>query len=150
MVNTLTVLKTIHVLAATVWVGGGTLLNVGMALAGHSGNPAQRLEIMRLAAFAGNKVFMPMSAILLGTGIWMTAEYYDFGDLWITLGLIGIAITSLIPILYLSPRAKAAVNAMESGAGPPPPGQRNWVPVVARLNLLLLVVIVALMVIRPT
>ena len=148
MVTTLTVLLSIHVLAAVFWVGGGFLLNVAMLLAGRSGDPGARLAAMRLAYFVGPRVFLPLALIVLGSGIWMTEKYFDWGELWIQLGLIGLVTAISVALLYLTPRSARAVAAMEAGI-PPPPG-RNWVPIVGRLNLLLVSAVVVLMVIRPT
>jgi len=148
MVNTLTVLLSIHVLAAVFWVGGGFLLNVAMLLAARSGDPASRLAAMRLAQFVGPRVFLPLALIVLGTGIWMTEKYFEWDQLWIVLGLVGLVTAISIALLYLSPRAGRAVLAMEQGV-PPPPG-RNWVPIVGRLNLVLVSAVVVIMVIKPT
>ena len=147
MVNKLTVLQSIHVLAAVFWVGGGFLLNVAMLLAARSDDPASRLAAMRLAHFAGPKVFTPLALIVLGSGAWLTEEYFDWGELWIVLGLIGLVTAITVALFYLSPRAGRAVRAMEQGV-PPPPG-RNWVPIVGRLNLLLVSAVVVVMVIKP-
>ena len=150
MVNEQTVLASIHVLAAVFWVGGGFFLNVAMTLAARSPEPASRLATFRLAEFAALKVFLPLAAIVLATGIWLTADYYDFSYLWITLGMVGLITAITIALFYLRPRAKRAIDAIESGAGPPPPGARNWVPIVSRLNLLLVSAVVVIMVIKPT
>jgi hypothetical protein len=148
VVNTLNVLLSIHVLAAVFWVGGGFLLNVAMLLAARSGDPASRLAAMRLSHFVGPRLFLPLAAIVLGTGVWMTEKYFDWEQLWIVLGLVGLVTAISVALLYLSPRAGRAVAAMEQGI-PPPPG-RNWVPIVARLNLLLVSAVVVVMVIKPT
>lgn len=148
MVNTLNVLVSIHVLAAVFWVGGGFLLNVAMLLAARSGDPASRLAAMRLAHFVGPRLFLPLALIVLGTGIWLTEKYYDWDLLWIVLGVVGLVTAISIALLYLSPRAARAVAAMEQSV-PPPPG-RNWVPIVGRLNLLLVSAVVVIMVIKPT
>jgi uncharacterized membrane protein len=150
MVNELTVLTSIHVLAAVFWVGGAFVLNVALALAGAGPDHAPRLNAFRLADFLTLRVFLPLALIVLATGIWLTADYYDFADLWITLGMIGLISAITIGLFYLRPRARAAIAAIEGGAGPPPPGTRNWVPIVGRLNLLLLSAVVVIMVIRPT
>jgi hypothetical protein len=150
MVNELTVLTSIHVLAAVFWVGGAFVLNIAMALGAHQPDPAGRLSAFRLADFLALKVFLPLAAIVLGTGIWLTADYYDFADLWITLGMIGLITAITIALFYLRPGARRAIAAIESGAGPPPPGTRNWVPIVGRLNLLLVSAVVVIMVIKPT
>jgi len=148
VVNELTVLTSIHVLAAAFWVGGGLMLNVAMTLAGRSGDPQNMLPAMKLAQFVGSKVFGPLALAVLVTGAWLTEEYYDWGYLWIVLGLIGLVSMQAIGMLYLAPRGGRAIEGMEAGR-PPPPG-RNWVPAVARLNLLLISAILVLMVIKPT
>ena len=53
-----------------------------------------------------------------------------------------------VATFYLGPRAGRAVAGLEAGT-PPPPG-RNWVPIVGRLNLVLVSAVVVIMVIRPT
>lgn len=148
MVNTLNVLLSIHVLAAVFWVGGAFMLNLAMLLAASSGDPAARLASMRLAHVAGLKVFLPLAAIVLGSGVWMTEKYYDWEQLWIVLGLVGLVTAISVGLLYLAPRAGRAVAAIEQGI-PPPPG-RNWVPIVGRLNLLLVSAVVVVMIIKPT
>lgn len=148
MVNELTVLKSIHVLAAAFWVGGGFTLNVAMLLAARSGDPANVLPAMRLVSFFGKKVMMPLALIVLGSGIWMTEDYFGWDQLWIQLGLAGVFISTAIGIFYLGPRAGRAIAGLEAGK-PPPPG-RNWVPIVARLNFLIIATVLVLMVIRPT
>jgi hypothetical protein len=150
MVNELTILTSIHVLASVFWVGGAFALNVAMALAGSQPDPAPRLAAFRFANFLGLKVFLPLALIVLVTGIWLTADYYEFGHLWIVLGLIGLVTAVTIGVGYLGPKAGQAVEAIEGGAGPPPPGTRNWVPIVGRLNLLLVSALVVIMVIKPT
>jgi len=148
MVNELTILTSIHVLAAVFWVGGGFALNVAMALAARSPEPTGRLATFRLAEFLSLKVFVPLAVIVLATGIWLTADYYEFEDLWIVLGLVGLVTAITVGVFYLHPKSKQAIAGIEQGR-PPPPG-RNWVPIVARLNLLLVSAIVVIMVIKPT
>jgi uncharacterized membrane protein len=147
VVDEYTVLKSIHVLAAALWVGGGFGVNVAMILGSRSGEPASMLAAMRFAKYLGHYVFPPLSLITLAVGIWLTESFYAWDELWIQLGLAGLAIATAIGIFYLGPKAAAGVAGMESGT-PPPPG-RNWVPIVARLNLLIIAAVLVVMVIRP-
>ena len=39
-------------------------------------------------------MFLPLALIVLGSGIWMTEKYFDWEQLWIILGLIGLVIVS--------------------------------------------------------
>jgi uncharacterized membrane protein len=147
MVDEYTVLKSVHVLAAALWVGGGFGVNVAMILGSRSSEPASMLAAMRFAKYLGHYVFPPLSLITLAVGIWLTESFYAWDELWIQLGLAGLAIATAIGIFYLGPKAAAGVAGMESGT-PPPPG-RNWVPIVARLNLLIIAAVLVVMVIRP-
>jgi uncharacterized membrane protein len=148
MVDEYTVVKSIHVLAAALWVGTGFAVNVAMTLGARSGEPATMLAAMRFAKFLGKYVFPALSLITLVFGIWLTESFYDWDLLWIQLGIAGLVVSTAIGIFYLGPKAAAGIAGLESGA-PPPPG-RNWVPIVARLNLLIVAVVLVLMVIRPT
>ena len=147
MVDEYTVVKSIHVLAAALWVGGGFAVNIAMILGGRSGEPQSMLAAMRFAKFLGHYVFPLLSLITLAFGIWLTESFYEWDLLWIQLGMVGVIVPTAIGIFYLGPKAKAGIAGMESGT-PPPPG-RNWVPTVARLNLLIVSAVLVLMVIRP-
>ncbi|HEX7196205.1 MAG TPA: DUF2269 family protein [Candidatus Limnocylindria bacterium] len=148
MVTELEVLKSIHVLAAAFWVGGGFVLNIAMYMAPRSGNPANMLAGMRLSRALGTYVFPVLALIVLITGIWMTEKYFEPDELWISLGMTGLLVATAIGLFYLRPKANKAIAGMEAG-NPPPPG-KNWAPTVARLNLLIVSAVLVLMVIRPT
>jgi hypothetical protein len=148
MVDEYTVVKSIHVLAAALWVGAGFAVNVAMVLGARSGEPASMLAAMRFAKFLGKYVFPSLSLITLVFGIWLTESFYDWDLLWIQLGMAGLVVATAVGIFYLGPKAVAGIAGIESGM-PPPPG-RNWVPIVARLNLLIVIAVLVVMVIRPT
>jgi uncharacterized membrane protein len=148
MVDEYTVLKSVHVLAAAFWVGGGFALNLAMFLAPRSGERANMLAAMKFTRFFGVKVLPVLALIVVASGIWLTERFYGWDQLWISLGLLGAVLVTAIGILYLGPRSAKAIAGMEAGQ-PPPPG-RNWAPIVARLNLLIISAVLVLMVIRPT
>ena len=146
MVDTQSILTSFHVLAAVFWVGAGFALNVAMTLAMRAEDPGQRVATLRLVAFFGPWVFTPLALIVLVSGIWLTSKYYDFGDLWISVGFAGLIVAALVALLYLAPQARAGLAAVAQGS---PPRPNRWVPIVARLNLLLLSAVVVIMVIKP-
>lgn len=141
-------LKSIHVLAAALWVGSGFAVNIAMTLAARSAEPTTMLAAMRFAKFLGKYVFPSLSLVTLVFGIWLTESFYAWDLLWIQFGLAGVVISTAIGIFYLGPKAEMGIAGLESGT-PPPPG-RNWVPIVARLNLLIVSAVLVLMVIRPS
>jgi uncharacterized membrane protein len=148
MIDEYTIVKSIHVLAAALWVGTGFAVNIAMVLGARSGEPTSMLAAMRFAKFLGKFIFPVLSLITLIFGIWLTESFYSWDLLWIQLGLAGVVVSTAIGIFYLGPKAEAGIAGLESGS-PPPPG-RNWVPIVARFNLLLVATVLVLMVIRPT
>jgi uncharacterized membrane protein len=147
MIDEYTIVKSIHVLAASLWVGTGFAVNIAMLLGARSGEPASMLAAMRFAKFLGRFIFPTLSLITLAFGIWLTESFYSWDLLWIQLGLAGVVISTAIGIFYLGPKAEAGIAGLESGS-PPPPG-RNWVPIVARFNALLVAAVLVVMVIRP-
>jgi hypothetical protein len=148
MVNELTVLTSIHVLAAALWVGGALVLNIAMPMAARSGEPPMMLAAMRLANLVGPWVLVPSGLIVLITGAWLTEDYFEWDLLWIQLGLIGAVTVLAVALAYLVPQGRRGLAGIEAGQ-PPPPG-RNWVPIISRIMLLFLVTILVLMVIKPT
>jgi len=148
MVDEYTVLKSIHVLAAAFWVGGGFALNLAMFMAPRSGERANMLAAMRFTRFFGVSVLPVLAVIVVATGIWLTEQFYSWDQLWIGLGMLGAVLVTAIGVFYLGPRSARAIAGMEAGQ-PPPPG-RNWAPIVARFNLVLISTVLVLMVIRPT
>lgn len=148
MVDEYTVVKSIHLLAAAFWVGGGFVLNLAMFLAPRSGERANVLAAMRFTRFFGVNVLPVLALIVVVTGIWLTERFYAWDQLWISLGLLGAVFVTALGVFYLGPRSAKAIAGMEAGQ-PPPPG-RNWAPIVARLNLLIISAVLVLMVIRPT
>ena len=148
MVDKFTILLSIHVLAAAFWVGVGLGLNIAMALAARSGEPANMLAALRFAKALGTWFFPWIALVVLGSGAWLVEDYFGWDLLWVQIGLAGVIVATAVGVLYLKPKAAAGIAGMEQGA-PPPPG-RNWVPIVARLNFLLISTVLVLMVIRPT
>jgi hypothetical protein len=114
-------LKTIHVLAAIVWVGGG--------------------------------IFMPASMTVLLMGILMVSltDGLEFLDLWIVLGLAGIASTIAIGAGFLGPEAgRLGTLVAERGmADPEVRRRRDRIFLVSRIDLAVIVLVVVVMVFKP-
>src|ERR1041384_95501 len=127
MVDEYTVVKSIHVLAAALWVGTGFAVNIAMTLGARSGEPATMLVATRFAQFLGKYVFPWLSLVTLVFGIWLTESFYDWDLLWIQLGMAGLVISTAIGIFYLGPQSAAGIAGLESGAPPPP--RRNSGPI---------------------
>ncbi|TGR94949.1 DUF2269 family protein, partial [bacterium M00.F.Ca.ET.191.01.1.1] len=80
------IVKFLHVVSATLWVGGGFALFLLGLLAERAGNVEGKLQAMRATGQLGNRYFAPMSMLTLLFGLIMCAFWVGFSDLWILIG----------------------------------------------------------------
>jgi uncharacterized membrane protein len=79
----------LHVLAAMVWVGGGVMLAVLAARVVRDPDPGAVGRFTSSLRVLGPLVLAPATVAVLGLGIWLVvdSEAWDFGQLWVQLGL---------------------------------------------------------------
>lgn len=151
-VTAYTILKTVHVLAAVVWVGGAVTVNIlgtrvaaardGQALAAYGRN----------TEWVGTHVYMPSSIIVLVFGIFTVIKGgFGFWQGWIIFGIAGIVITALTGSLFLGPELKRIAGIVESrGAEDPEAIERSTRLIrIGRIDLLILILVVIDMVLKP-
>jgi Predicted integral membrane protein (DUF2269) len=142
----------LHISAAIAWIGSGTLLNL---LAFRYDKSADHDGLRRIAKDAGELaliLFIPASVSVLILGILLTIDGpWSFGDLWIVIGLGGIASTIFIGAAILGPRAEALGERLEREGMTPAVGVAiKQFLTLARIDLVVLYVVVADMAIKPT
>jgi len=145
-------LKAFHVLAAVTWVGGNLVLQVVATRVIRSGNRPFAYELTRQYEFVGTRIFTPASLLVLGLGIWMVSiGPWNFGMLWVDLGLAMFAISFVSGAFYLGPRLKVLKETADrDGLDAPSVNQIiRKLFVVSRIELVLLVLIVFDMVLKP-
>ncbi len=151
----------VHILAAITWIGGTLFLAMVVVPVVRGGVEPQRSA--RLLSEMGRK-FRPVAwssiALLVGSGLYVALDHWKVapseffgGDsrfvqvLQVKVGLVAIAIVlSFIHDFVLGPRLTRSLQAANAG-GPPPAGVaklRKATVWLARVNLLLLLAIVAL------
>ena len=113
--------KTVHVLFAAIWVGGGTMLTILGILAERQNDPVEKAKLAFRAGQLGEKLFTPVSIIVLAAGISMMMNVnWGWNSFWIVFGLIGFASTFVTGIGVLAPTAKRAAAVIEATARPRP------------------------------
>jgi uncharacterized membrane protein len=145
-------LKAFHVLIAIIWIGGGIMINVLSFFALRSKLPGRRAEFAREVEWVGTRIFTPASLILLGLGFWLLYEL-DWGyPLWIVIGLIGFGLSFVIGAGFLGPQAGRIAKAIETHGADSSEAEAliRRVLMVARVDLLILVVVTFDMVLKPT
>ena len=152
MVNTYTVLKTIHVIAAVTWVGGGTILVTLVGRALRASDYGRLATLIRELAFVGPRIFAPSGGILVVTGIWIVQHQGIPWDVWVILGLVGWGATFVTGNFFLGPQSKKLDGLLEA-KGPSDPesvGLMRRLLNVARVDVIVLTLVVIDMVIKPT
>jgi uncharacterized membrane protein len=143
---------TVHILFVVIWIGGGLFLTVNGILAERKRDPAEMVQLVKLAAFAGERIFAPAAIVVLAMGISMVLNaHYGFGHFWLIFGLLGFASSFVIGIGVLSPRARK-LDALLAGPGPEAPETQaaiSEILLIARVDMAVLGLVIVDMVTKP-
>ena len=146
------VFKTIHVLAAIAWVGGGILVQLMVTRMQRAGEH-DRLGALSIDLEVYAKIlFIPATVVVLLAGIGMVVvSGWNFTDLWILLGLGGITFTGLTGSLFLGPEVGRLGNLIQERGPSDQEVQRRMARIflVSRVDLAVLILIVINMVVKP-
>ena len=105
----------LHVLAAMFWLGGITVIGAFAVRILRTREPGATAGFLGSLRVVGPLVLAPAPVILLGMGIWMVANQWDFGQTWVTVGFTLFAIAFLIGAAHQSRAAIAAERASAAG-----------------------------------
>src|SRR5215470_17387230 len=146
--------KTLHVLAAVLWVGGNVTLVTYAFLTLRQNDPAEMASFARKAALIGERFFTPMSFIVLGMGFGLmenSASPWTYDQFFVIFALAGWAASALIGILFLGPEAKKLGKLMPTRSPEDPEVQYKIrrILMIARIDALLLIAIVFVMTAKP-
>ena len=150
--NWYAVFKTVHVLLAVVWVGGGVLLTILAIVADRRNDPHEVATIARQAVFVGEKIFAPAGLLVFLMGISMMLNTnWGWGKFWVVAGLIGYAATFVNGIAVLTPLAKKVSKLLDEKGAEAPETQAaiGRVLLIARIDVAVLLLVVADMVTKP-
>jgi hypothetical protein len=145
----------IHVAATVVWVGAGLcslVLATGYDRDGDE--PAIRRFLADQERLA-TRLFIPASltVVIFGIALVIESDAWTFDYLWIVLGLVGFAATFVTGMFMIKPASERIGAAMEREGGRLTPALRTDVRkliVMARLDYVVLFLVIADMVIKPT
>lgn len=148
------VLKSVHVLAAALWVGGNFVLNLVANMAFVSRDPRNQSLALRTTAFIGQRIFTPLALIVVAMGIWLVLRYdtvYDFDVFWVSYGFGAFILTFLIGVGFLGPQSAKVAAQVDAGADQEAVlATARPFRIVALADLLLLWSVVVVMVVKPT
>jgi hypothetical protein len=144
-------LLTLHILAAATWIGAALALQViSGRMASSAGAVVDQFALD--AETIGKLIFGPSAVVLAVTGVALVAhESLSWGRLWIVLGIAALATAGTVGGTFLIPEGRRlAALAKEPDHNLEELRQRTRRRfLVARIDLLVLVMAVADMVFRP-
>lgn len=109
-------LKSVHVLAAVMWVGGNVMLTLLALMTIGERDPIRLVQFARQAAFLGGAYFPPLSLLVIGFGFWMVENGFagwSYDQTWLQIGIAGWGASFVIGAGYLGPRAKRISRLLE-------------------------------------
>lgn len=144
------VLLFIHIVAASVWVGGGIMLTFVSSRIQRTGDAEYRARFAKSAAIVG-PVTGVSAALVLAGGIWMVleSEAIELSQTWVWLGLALFGLSVVVGAAYFGPASVRIERALRGGEVEEADYLARQFNLVSRLDLLLLLVIVGLMVFKP-
>jgi uncharacterized membrane protein len=100
-------LKTAHVLAVVMWVGGGVMLTLLALMTIALKDPVRLAQLAKQAAFLGGAYFPPLSLMVVGFGFGLVENGgWGYDPTWIQIGIAGWAASFLLGAGYLGPQSK--------------------------------------------
>ena len=146
------VFKTVHVVFAVAWIGGGLMITILGLRAQRETDPRAVVTIAQQAAFAGEKIFAPAGLVVFLMGIAMMINTnWGWGTFWIDAGLVGYAATFITGLTVLSPLAKK-IGASAEQNGPEHPATIALIDrilLLARVDMAVLLLVIVDMVTKP-
>jgi uncharacterized membrane protein len=105
----------VHILGAMVWLGGLAVLSAivtHIVRARDFEGAGQLLSSLRLV---GPLLLAPAPVILLVAGIWLVLKGWEFGDGWVVLALVLLAVAFLVGAVFQNRAAIGAGRALAAG-----------------------------------
>lgn len=144
------VLLYVHLLAAIAWMGAGITL---VLLARRAVQTGEEMAMIGQMEWLGGRVGGPSVILLLVTGVWMVARIgaWQFGQLWVILGLGGLVVLFLMGVAVHRPHYKQIRRAIEQYGEGSPEVQRQvrWSFRAGQVEVVVMAIVVLLMVFKP-
>ncbi len=153
MLNALTIYKSIHVLAAVIWVGSDVALHV-IGMRAKKAGPLYAGWFAKQVGFYGKYILTGAALVLIVFGfLTLDQEGLKASELWVSFGLAVWVASFVLGVFYLGPAADRLGKAVDAAGGEMPPDQValfDRILLINRIEILFLMAIVIDMVVKPT
>jgi uncharacterized membrane protein len=146
--------KTLHVLAAVLWVGGGATLALYAILTQREHRPEEMASVARKAALIGERVYTPLSLLVLAFGFGLMENDqspWTYDQFFVIFALAGWGVSAATGMIFLGPEAKKLGKLMPTRPADDPEVQARIrrILLIARIDVLVLLAIVFVMTAKP-
>jgi uncharacterized membrane protein len=148
-----TFFKSVHVIAATIWVGGSVMIQALAFRIVRSRDAKRQADFAKDTEIVGMRLFIPTTWILLlaGVALMINADW-AWDQNWIVFGLIAFGLSFVVGAGFLGPEGGriAAVIEKEGPDSPAAQARIRRILLVSRCELVILLAVVWNMVVKPT
>jgi uncharacterized membrane protein len=148
-----TFFKSIHVIAAVIWVGGALMIQALAFRIIRTGDARRQAEFAKDTEVVGMRLFIPATWLLLLAGIAMMINLdLAWGQNWIVFGLVAFALSFVVGAGFLGPEGGRIAQVIEREGPAAPEAQRRIrrILLISRCELVVLLTVVVNMVVKPT
>jgi len=143
-----------HVLAAVAWVGGGATLALYAILTLRERNPAEMANVARKAGLIGERVYTPLSLLVLGLGFGLMENGqspWTYDQFFVIFALACWGVSAPTGMIFLRPEAGRLGKLMPTRPPEDPEIQARIrrILLIVRLDVILLLLIVFDMTAKP-
>lgn len=147
-----TFFKSLHVVAAVLWVGGAFVIQAYAFRILRSNDARRTADFAKDTEIVSMRVFMPTTWVLMLAAIGMMLNLdLTWGQNWVVLGLISWTLSFVVGAGFLGPESGRIAKIVESGGPESPAAQARIrrILLVSRLELVILLTVVVNMVVKP-
>jgi len=147
-----TFFKSLHVVAAALWVGGAFIIQAYAFRILRSDDARRTADFAKDTEIVSMRVFMPTTWILLLAAIGMMVNFdLSWGQNWVVLGLISWTLSFVLGAGFLGPES-GRISKIVEREGPESPAAQariRRILLVSRLELVILLTVIVNMVVKP-
>jgi len=147
-----TFFKSVHVLAAALWVGGGAIIQAYAFRITRTRDARRQAEFAKDTEVVTMRVFIPTTWILLLAGIAMMINFdWPWGQNWVVFGLVAFALSFAIGAGFLGPETGriAAVIERDGPESPDAQARIERILLISRCELVVVIAVIVNMVVKP-